>query len=217
MRYAVAMRGFMLLFSFSSLLMASVSSHHHHPRDHSFNTWKSQKPVHGKSKQSCPRTMPAAKRLCHHRNAKQPQPCYSGSLELHCSRELSRVETSANEPSNSKSVDFLAFRRNRWCLAVWQMFAIGATCYALSALDCCQGMVWSRKCHGVNVDIHMWRTAWKTARADRCILFHRFEWWQSVVSGQARCRKTGICYNCSIDCVHIKYSDSEVWWRTKRM
>lgn len=42
------------------------------------------------------------------------------------------------------------------------MFAIGATCYALSALDCCQEMVWSRKCHGVNVDIHMWWTAWKT-------------------------------------------------------
>ena len=42
------------------------------------------------SKQSCPRTTPpAAKRLCHHRNAKQPQPCHSGSLELHCSWELS--------------------------------------------------------------------------------------------------------------------------------
>ena len=27
--------------------------HHHHSRDHSFNTRKSQKPVHGKSKQSC--------------------------------------------------------------------------------------------------------------------------------------------------------------------
>ena len=62
MRYVVAMPGFMLLFSFSSLLMASVSSHHHHPRDHSFNTWKSQKPVHGKSKQSCPRTTPAVYR-----------------------------------------------------------------------------------------------------------------------------------------------------------
>ena len=32
---------------------------------------------------------PAAKRLCHHRNAKLPQPCHSGSLELHCSWELS--------------------------------------------------------------------------------------------------------------------------------
>ena len=42
------------------------------------------------SKQSCPQTTPpVAKRLCHHRNAKQPQPCHSGSLELHCSWELS--------------------------------------------------------------------------------------------------------------------------------
>ena len=47
-----------------------------------------------RSKQSCPRTtLPAARRLCHHRNAKQPQPCHSGSLGLHCSWELSRAET----------------------------------------------------------------------------------------------------------------------------
>ena len=36
---------------------------------------------------------PAARHLCHHRNAKQPQPCHSGSLGLHCSWELSRAET----------------------------------------------------------------------------------------------------------------------------
>ena len=47
MRYAVAMQVSMLLFSFSSFLMASIGSHHHHSRDHSFNTLKSQKPVHG--------------------------------------------------------------------------------------------------------------------------------------------------------------------------
>ena len=73
-------------------------------------SWKEQAKLSSNDAGGLP---PAAKRLCHHRNAKQPQPCYSGSLELHCSRELSRVETSANEPSNSKSVDFLAFRRNR--------------------------------------------------------------------------------------------------------